>query len=102
VASGATGTATVTLDAANMVTVTGTFAGLSSNAVAAHIHGPAPVGMNAGIIVNLTATAAPQGTVTGSGTLTAAQRTDMLGGLTYINVHSANNTGGEIRGQIVP
>jgi hypothetical protein len=75
--------------------------GLSSPAVAAHIHGPAPVGSNAGVIVNL----APNGMaepINGSATLTDAQAKDLMDGKYYVNVHTQKNPGGEIRGQIVP
>ena len=96
----ATGTVTITLNAAGTVTVTGTFSGLSTNATAAHIHGPAPIGMNAAIIVPLTVPTATSGNVSGAGTLTAAQADDMRNGMTYINIHSMTNMTGEIRAQI--
>jgi hypothetical protein len=35
-------------------------------------------------------------------TLTAAQRTDLFNGKHYINIHTANNGGGELRGFLVP
>jgi len=100
-ASTATGSATVILNPnTGAVSVQGSFTGLSSSAISAHIHGPAPAGMNANPIVVLTATPATAGAVSGSGTLNAQQVTDMKNGLTYINVHSTNYSGGEIRGQI--
>ena len=40
--------------------------------------------------------------MTGSMTLTDAQETDLLGGLWYVNIHSAAFLVGEIRGQVVP
>ena len=96
----ATGTATITLDASNLVTVTGAFSGLSSTATVAHIHGPATATMTADPIIPLTITQGTSGTVTGSGTLTDAQAADMRAGRTYINYHSMNHTTGEIRAQI--
>jgi len=100
-ASTATGSATVILNPnTGAVSVQGSFTGLSSSAISAHIHGPAPAGMNANPIVVLTATPATAGAVSGNGTLNAQQVTDMKNGLTYINVHSMNYSGGEIRGQI--
>ena len=74
---------------------------LSANAVAAHIHGPAAPGSNAGVVVNL----APNGMTNplkGSATLTDAQAADLLAGKDYVNVHTATHPGGEIRGQISP
>jgi hypothetical protein len=75
------------------------YGGLSSDAAAAHIHGPAAPGTNAGVVVNL----APNGAknpIEGSATLTDAQIADLLAGSDYVNVHTAQNKGGEIRGQI--
>jgi hypothetical protein len=74
---------------------------LSANAMAAHIHGPAAPGANAGVILNL----APNGMaepVNGSATLTDDQAKDLLAGKYYVNVHTATHPGGEIRGQITP
>ncbi|MBV8167985.1 MAG: CHRD domain-containing protein [Alphaproteobacteria bacterium] len=76
-----------------------TYSGLSSDAAAAHIHGPAAAGANAGVVVNL----APNGMkspLEGKATLTDAQIADLQAGKYYLNVHTANNKGGEIRGQI--
>ncbi len=96
------GTCTVVLDdVTNMVTVSATYTGMTSNVIAAHIHGAAPVGMNAGILVNLSHTGGTSGSVSGGGVLSAAQETNLLGGLHYVNVHTLMNGGGEIRGQIV-
>ena len=96
------GTATVTLDdVTGLVTVAGTFSGLTSNASAAHLHGLAGPGALGGVLISLTETGGTSGNVTGSGTLSAANVTGMLNGLTYLNIHTTNNPGGEIRGQIV-
>lgn len=96
------GTCTVVLDdVTGVVTVSGTYTGMTSAVILAHIHGAAPVGMNAGILVTLTHTGGTSGTVSGSGTLSAAQVTNLLNGLHYVNIHSSMHTGGEIRGQIV-
>jgi len=76
-----------------------TYSGLSSNAAAAHIHGPAAPGANAGVVVNL----APGGMTSpleGSATLTDAQIADLTAGKYYLNIHTATNKGGEVRGQI--
>jgi len=84
------------------VTVTGTFQNLTSNATAAHIHGPAAVGVNAAVLVPLTVPSATSGAVTGTGTMSTGQMDEMLGGMTYVNIHSANYPEGEIRAQITP
>ena len=99
--TGGSGSAVVILDpATGDVTVVGSYASLGSNQTLAHIHGSAPAGMNAGIIVTLTGTGGTSGTFSGSGTLTAGQATAMQGGLHYINVHTMSFGAGEIRGQI--
>ena len=101
----ATGTATVTLnETTGAVSVSGTFSGLSGPATMAHIHGleTSPGVGNENVIVPLVATAATSGTLTGSGTLTPAEVTGMLAGLTYLNIHTAAHSGGEIRGNIGP
>jgi len=98
----ATGTAVFTIDpSAKTVSWTVNWQKLSSDAVAAHIHGPAAPGVNAGVVVNL----APNGMknpLEGSATMTDAQLADLMAGKDYINVHTTTNKGGEIRGQIVP
>ncbi|MDZ4762288.1 MAG: CHRD domain-containing protein [Alphaproteobacteria bacterium] len=72
--------------------------GLTGPATAAHIHGPAAPGANAGVVVPFAAAASP---IVGTATLTAAQAADMKAGKWYVNVHTAANPGGEVRGQIM-
>jgi hypothetical protein len=75
-----------------------TYSGLSGPATAAHFHGPAEPGKNAGVAVAIpNATASP---AEGSATLTDAQAADLMSGKYYVNVHTAANPGGEIRGQV--
>jgi len=75
-----------------------TFSGLSGPSTMAHFHGPAAVGANAPVVVPITGgTSSP---ATGTATLTEAQAQDLLGGKMYVNVHTAANPGGEIRGQV--
>ena len=75
-----------------------TFSKLSGVATAAHFHGPAVAGANAGVAVPITGTTSP---MTGSATLTDAQAADLKAGKWYVNVHTAANKDGEIRGQMV-
>jgi hypothetical protein len=96
----ATGTAFVTVDAAGNLVVTGTFAGLTSTANNAHIHGPATVNQAAPVLIPLSFTAATSGTISFAGQITAPQRAEIISGMTYINVHSVNFPMGEIRGQL--
>jgi hypothetical protein len=98
-ASAGTGTADVDFDAATKkLSWKLTYSGLSGPATAAHFHGPAEAGKNGGVAVAIpNATSSP---VEGSATLTDAQAADLTAGKYYINVHTAANPGGEIRGQV--
>jgi hypothetical protein len=100
--TGGTGSATVTLDSAtNKITWNVTFSGLTGPGTAAHIHGPAPAGKNAGVMIWLSTKGQPATSpLSGSGQLTAAQAADLVNGQCYVNVHTAANPGGEIRGQL--
>ncbi len=81
------------------------YGGLSGPATLAHIHGPADTSTSAGVMIDL----APfhrgafgvSGAFTGSVVLTPEQKSAVLGGLTYVNVHTDANRPGEIRGQIL-
>jgi hypothetical protein len=97
--SAATGTADLDYDpASKKLSWKLTYSGLSGPATAAHFHGPAEAGKNAGVAVAIpNATASP---VEGSATLTDAQAADLVAGKYYINIHTAANPGGEIRGQV--
>ena len=94
------GTAEIDYDAATKkMTYKLTYSGLSGPATAAHFHGPAEAGKNAGVEVPIpNAGTSP---VEGSATLTDAQAADLTGGKLYVNVHTAANPGGEIRGQVM-
>jgi hypothetical protein len=97
-----TGTGTVTLNVSTgAIQINGTYTGLTSNANAAHLHGPAGPGAIGGIMVGLAVTGGTSGTYFGGGTLTPAQVTNVLNGLTYLNVHTVMFGSGEVRGQVV-
>ena len=75
-----------------------TYSGLSGPATAAHIHGPAGPGSNAGVLVPFAgANANP---IVGQATITPQQYGDLAAGQWYVNIHTAANPGGEIRGQL--
>jgi len=80
------------------LTYTVTFDNLTGPATMAHFHGPAAAGANAGVVVPLGNN--PTSPIHGSKTLTDAQIADLVAGKWYVNVHTAANPGGEIRGQV--
>ncbi|MBC9877448.1 CHRD domain-containing protein [Bradyrhizobium sp. INPA01-394B] len=97
--SSGTGTADLDYDAATKkLTWKVSYSGLSGPATAAHFHGPAEVGKNAGVAVPIPGIA--NSPAEGSATLTEAQASDLLAGKLYVNIHTAANPGGEIRGQV--
>ena len=94
-----TGQATFTYDTATkQLTYTVTYDGLTGPATAGHIHGPAAPGANAGIVVPF---AVPESPISGTATLTDDQAAALLAEQLYVNIHTAANKAGEIRGQIV-
>ena len=98
VTTAATGTATVAFDpATKMITYNVTYSGLSGPAAAAHIHCGALAGANSGVAVPFPNAASP---ISGTATLTDAQAADLEAGKCYVNVHTADNKGGEIRAQL--
>jgi hypothetical protein len=76
------------------------FQGLSSNQILSHIHAPAAIGASTGVAINFGVVGGTTGTISGTTTITPTQLSQLRAGLAYVNVHSANFTGGEIRGQL--
>jgi hypothetical protein len=92
------GMAMATLDTATKAfTYEVTYSGLTGPATAAHFHGPAMPGANAGPVVPLTVSPSP---IKGTATLTDAQIADLRAGRWYVNVHTMKHGPGEIRGQV--
>jgi hypothetical protein len=103
VASGGKGTASVNVDSGTkQASWRVEYSGLSGPAGAAHIHCGAAAGANAGVAVPLGAAPNLASPITGSGTMTDAQMADLTAGKCYINIHTAKNKGGEVRGQLAP
>lgn len=97
-----------------------TFEGLESDFTAAHFHGPATAEQNASPVLSIVPTSRTQGDgvedrgglfinetdgrsgiLLGSAPISSDEAGDLLDGLWYINIHSVDNGGGEIRGQVV-
>jgi hypothetical protein len=82
--------------------------------IASHIHGPAAVGVNTSVIINLFLPNVATGTVNGvvgRGIITNANNANVTldslrvlfnNGNAYVNVHTSVNPGGEIRDQVHP
>jgi hypothetical protein len=96
VESSATGTAEMTFDTSSKkLAWTIQCRDLSGDPTAAHFHGPAKAGMNAGPVIDIS-----KNWEKGSATLTDEQSKQLQGGDWYVNVHTAKHPNGEIRGQV--
>jgi len=73
------------------------YSDLSSDATAAHFHGPADPGETAPPVVPLEDFSDG---AEGSATLTEEQAEQLMAGKFYFNLHTENNPNGEIRGQV--
>jgi hypothetical protein len=99
ITSKGSGTLQATYDpASKKLTYTVNYKDLSGPATAAHFHGPAAAGANAGVA--LPAAAPLTSPIKGEATLTDAQAADLAAGRWYFNIHTAANPPGEIRGQV--
>ena len=95
------GTLEASLDMqSNVLNWTVTYTGLTGAVKAGHFHGPAAAGANAGVALGFTG--GVESPIKGTATLTAAQAADLLAGKWYVNLHTAANPGGEVRGQVAP
>src|SRR5262245_27069011 len=95
------GGASLVLGPTGVITVSGQFSGLTSTAVAAHVH-VGPVGVAGPVLFGLTFTAGTSGALSGIYTPTPADLTNLRTGQWYVNVHSLTFGGDEIRGQLLP
>ena len=98
--SAGTGATYVTLDLKNdKLSWTIKYSGLSGAVTGAHFHGPAAVGANADVAVPIKGDMLSP--IKGEATITDEQKTQLLEGKWYVNLHTAANPDGEIRGQLI-
>ena len=98
------GTGVVTAElAGNELTITVRFGGLRSGVTAAHVHN-APVARRGGVAFGIDVGGAAAGTageITDTVTLTADQVAELRGEHYYVQIHTENNPGGELRGWLL-
>jgi hypothetical protein len=93
------GTGTITFDTVTkQLSWSITWGGLLSAPTLMHFHGPALSNQNAGVQVGTGVVGPP---VVGNAVLNLAQEADLLAGLWYLNLHTAGDPAGEIRGQVL-
>ena len=101
-------TATATLTFAVGYGSSAGFSDLTGLPTSMHIHSPAPAGQTAGVLFNLAPFHFPYSNPTNGGLILGAviystnDVAALLGGSNYVNIHTALNPGGEIRGQLIP
>jgi hypothetical protein len=101
-ASMATGVATAILNPETQeLTWSVNYEGLSSPAVAAHLHGPSEPDKTAVGQVNI-GKGGLESPLRGSAKVTPEEAQQILDGKWYVSVQTAKNLGGEIRGQLRP
>ena len=85
--------------AGDRLTITGTYRELGSAATAAHVH-IAPPGERGPTVGPLEVSASPDGDITGSVVLSIEQTAALHARSLYIQIHTEENPGGELRGWI--
>lgn len=105
VTTSASGTITATyFTSTKILSYTVSWMGLTGNPTGMHLHGTATKGYNAGVLQGFSGFAASTtGSYKGSALMDGVvlKEEDLLAGKYYINIHTAANPGGQIRGQIV-
>jgi CHRD domain/PEP-CTERM motif len=103
IASAGYGSAMAMLDdATGMIDISGSFADMLGTSIDARLYGPAAAGANGASIFALTYdVGVTSGNFSGSNTLAAANITNALNDLTYINIRSTLFPNGELRGQLI-
>ena len=98
--SAGTGEATIKIDTtSDKISWTIKYSGLSGAVTGAHFHGPAAVGANASVALPIAGNMLSP--IKGEATITNEQKAQLLDGKWYVNLHTAANPDGEIRGQVL-
>ena len=84
----------------HMMSWNGSYSGLSGPAIAAHFHA-GEKGKNGGVAVPIFAGPTAKSPFSGEKKLTDAQGQQLMSGGWYVNIHTAANKAGEIRGQVM-
>ena len=102
----AVGTAVGTYDdVTNMLVINVAVNGFAYAPVLAHIHGAAPPGVNAGVVFDLGVGGTATNYTNPNSTWTIpseSMESDFLNGLYYVQIHTAFNQAGAVRGQLNP
>ncbi len=91
--------ATLNMDS-NELKWTVVYSGLTGPAGVGHFHGPAIAGQNAGVALGFKGSV--ESPISGEATITLEQAKDVLAGKWYVNLHTKDKPGGEIRAQLTP
>ncbi|TAK47310.1 MAG: CHRD domain-containing protein [Xanthobacteraceae bacterium] len=95
-----TGSLDATFDTASKkLSWTVTYSGLTGDAIAGHFHGPAAPTANAPVTVPFSGSLVSP--IKGEATLTDAQAADLEANRLYVNIHTNEHKGGELRGQVM-
>lgn len=76
------------------------YSGLTGPVGAGHFHGPAIAGQNGGVALGFKGSV--ESPIRGEATITPEQAKDISAGKWYVNLHTKDNPGGEIRAQVAP
>lgn len=82
-----------------VLSYTVSYSGMSGPVKAGHFHGPAASGANAAVVLPFVD--GLDSPIKGTSALNATQAADLLAGKWYVNLHTAANPNGEIRGQVL-
>ena len=87
--------------AGTKLTVTGSFEGMRSAAIAAHLHQSKTTGIRGAVIHELTVTKAMNGTISGSVDLAPSEAEALRKGMIYVQIHSEGAKDGNLWGWLL-